>query len=603
MLTLRHLALLLLFLAPIQYGTHQTLHPNALEVERQHSPPPFKVLSPSVDSLGSQHSHRSQDDEQSPDRMSSPPHVDWTTQIGVSRILTLHMYHPDINGKICDKDGNELPACTPPLPPSGLRLLLLTMTNHHFQKRHKCTTQSTKFLLERSNGNPSRYNLTELDFVPSWMEGDYDVWFRDPRILVHNLLSNLDFKKGIDLAPFQERLSSGVRRFQNFMSGIWAWRQTDPETHGSVFCPIILGSDKTTVSVGTGNNAYWPVCLSIGNIHNNVRRVHRNGVILLGFLAIPKTSHEFRNDVAFRKFRRQLLHSSLAAKILETLKRGMTTPEVFRFADDHFRKVVYGLGPYIADYPEQPGATCLYYCACKRPRFQKIWAPFKVEGFELGPLWDEYGLVDDVIMVNPSATHGYAVYRTVLVLRLQSVNPFTDGFPRADIYELLSLDLLHQLKGAFRDHLVTWVSDWVKAEYPAKEANRIFDDVDRRIPIAPSFAGLRRFPLRRLHKRDVNRKKGDVTKHQSIRPVSRYKEAFSCCTRDIQSPARNRAKPANTSESLQTLSSPSTSQLKGRLKAEASEKEVNDKIWDSINHLVTKRAACSYFTNATCKKS
>jgi hypothetical protein len=62
----------------------------------------------------------------------------------------------------------------------------------------------------------------------------------------------------------------------------------DPETHGSVFCPIILGSDKTTVSVATGNNEYWPVYLSIGNIRNNVRRAHCNGVALLGFLAIPK---------------------------------------------------------------------------------------------------------------------------------------------------------------------------------------------------------------------------------------------------------------------------------------------------------------------------
>jgi hypothetical protein len=58
--------------------------------------------------------------------------------------------------------------------------------------------------------------------------------------------------------------------------------------HGAVFCPIILGSDKTTVSVATGNNEYWPVYLSIGNIHNSIRRAHRNGVVLLGFLAIPK---------------------------------------------------------------------------------------------------------------------------------------------------------------------------------------------------------------------------------------------------------------------------------------------------------------------------
>lgn len=51
-----------------------------------------------------------------------------------------------------------------------------------------------------------------------------------------------------------------------------------------MFVPIILGSDKTTVSVGTGNNVYWPVYLSIGNIHNNTRRSHHSGVVLIGFL-------------------------------------------------------------------------------------------------------------------------------------------------------------------------------------------------------------------------------------------------------------------------------------------------------------------------------
>lgn len=53
--------------------------------------------------------------------------------------------------------------------------------------------------------------------------------------------------------------------------------------------PIILGSDKTTVSVATGNNEYYPVYISIGNIHNTTRRARRNGVALIGFLAIPKS--------------------------------------------------------------------------------------------------------------------------------------------------------------------------------------------------------------------------------------------------------------------------------------------------------------------------
>ena len=60
-----------------------------------------------------------------------------------------------------------------------------------------------------------------------------------------------------------------------------------------MFVPIILGSDKTTVSVATGQNEYYPLYASIGNIHNNVRRAHCNGLVLIGFLAIPKSNIVF----------------------------------------------------------------------------------------------------------------------------------------------------------------------------------------------------------------------------------------------------------------------------------------------------------------------
>jgi len=65
----------------------------------------------------------------------------------------------------------------------------------------------------------------------------------------------------------------------------------DPDTIGSMFIPIILGSDKTTVSVSTGHNQYWPVYLTIGNIHNNARHAHQNGVVLLGFLATTASKY------------------------------------------------------------------------------------------------------------------------------------------------------------------------------------------------------------------------------------------------------------------------------------------------------------------------
>ena len=74
---------------------------------------------------------------------------------------------------------------------------------------------------------------------------------------------------------------------------------------------------------------------------------------------------EYADDPRFRKFRRQLFHTSLYT-ILESLRPGMTTPEVVRYADGHYRRTIYGLGPYIADYPEQALLACIVQGWCPR---------------------------------------------------------------------------------------------------------------------------------------------------------------------------------------------------------------------------------------------
>jgi hypothetical protein len=67
----------------------------------------------------------------------------------------------------------------------------------------------------------------------------------------------------------------------------------DPTTHGSTFVPVILGSDKTTVSVATGQNDYYPLYASIGNVRNNVRRAHHGALAVVGFLAMPQSMFLF----------------------------------------------------------------------------------------------------------------------------------------------------------------------------------------------------------------------------------------------------------------------------------------------------------------------
>lgn len=143
-----------------------------------------------------------------------------------------------------------------------------------------------------------------------------------------------------------------------------------------MYCPIVLGSDKTTVSVATGQLEYYPLYFSIGNLRNNVRRGHRNGVIPIGFLAIPKgkpilfrqnqrvlslnlncsnsftAARKYDNDAAFRNFKNKIYHSSLSA-IFHPMAHAMVHPVILQCPDGHFRRVIFDLAAYIADYPEQ----------------------------------------------------------------------------------------------------------------------------------------------------------------------------------------------------------------------------------------------------------
>ena len=135
-----------------------------------------------------------------------------------------------------------------------------------------------------------------------------------------------------------------------------------------MFVPIILGSDKTTVSIATGQNEYYPLYLSIGNVQNHIRRAHKNALVIIGFLPIPKgrSSTTFpytlclcllgaRKDTdteEFRLFKRTLTHGSIA-HILLAVKPFMKTPDIVQCSDQYFRRAIYGLGPHISDYPEQ----------------------------------------------------------------------------------------------------------------------------------------------------------------------------------------------------------------------------------------------------------
>ncbi|KAF8257621.1 hypothetical protein EI94DRAFT_1774396 [Lactarius quietus] len=341
-----------------------------------------------------------------------------------------------------------------------------------------------------------KYNGEKLaDDVPQWMDASFEICYRDPCAVIHNMLGHPGFKDDMDYVPYCEYTSSGEWLWQDFMSGDWAWMQADeiakdPTTHGSTFVPVILSSDKTVVSVATGHTEYWPLYMSIGNVHNHLCRAHKGALVVIGFLSILKTKKKHASSSKFHKFKRKLFHTSIAkstkanrnTKILQPLCAAMTVPELVWFGDGHYQWVIYSLGPYIVDYEEQVLLACIVRGWCgKCTAFpddldtggllrsrEHLNALFEKTTTNI--MWDQYGVVGNVL-------------------------PFMSRFPRPDIYKLLAPDLLHQLiKGVFKDHLVAWVEVFLKREHGTMCAQEIMDDIDKCISVVPPFSHLRCFP-------------------------------------------------------------------------------------------------------------
>ncbi|VDC07269.1 unnamed protein product [Peniophora sp. CBMAI 1063] len=441
------------------------------------------------------------------------------------RVSTTIRIHPHLNGRICDADGNFLANGTPPPPREKLESFGPFERRAHFEfaevnyeeadlARAKVDKLLRIWAAENvlgKSGKPPFKDYDEMvaaidalpygdnawysftlrwdgpieDDAPAWKRRVYTIYARNPLTTFENQLANPALKNKFDHAPMREYTSDHQIRYSNFNTGRWAWREAtkiaaDQATHGAMLVASILGADKTTVSVGTGDQEFHPLYASASCFHNDVRRGHSDVLAPIAFLAIPKGTTADDTE-EFRIFKKQLYHDSIA-RILQPLKSHMITPRVTLCPDGHYRKVIYSLGPFIADYPEQVYLTGIVSGWCPKcmadltesdhgrtrtPEFTEHLCNMYDDDPNL--LWDAFGIAP-------------------------GVTPFTEHFPRANIHELLAPDLLHQvIKGTFKDHLVEWVLAYIRGNNSKDRAAEIIADIDERLRCCPAFPGLRRF--------------------------------------------------------------------------------------------------------------
>ena len=227
---------------------------------------------------------------------------------------------------------------------------------------------------------------------------------------------------------------------------------------------------------------------------------------------LSTAAKKYTDDPAFRRFKKQLFHAAMS-RILASLKPGMTTPQVLQCPDRHFHRIIFGIGPYIADYPEQvlisgivqnwcgrllpfsylfSSVLILMYTRCIAfpnnldgggvPR-TRVLTEAIIEELSAAAAWDEWG-IDASIWV--SLSNQLRIPLLCITYSCDSFlmscpQPFTSDFPCADIYQLIAPDILHQLvKGTFKDHLVEWVGKYLEKVHGKAGAKDRLADIDRR---------------------------------------------------------------------------------------------------------------------------
>ncbi|KAI0760729.1 hypothetical protein C8Q74DRAFT_1319609 [Fomes fomentarius] len=303
----------------------------------------------------------------------------------------------------------------------------------------------------------------EMDEEGKLRKETVELWYRDPIECIRELIGNPFFKDVTHYAPERVYVDAEgkVRMYDNMWTTDWWWDIQLKLPPGATVAPVILASDKTTLSRMSGDKSAWPVYLSIGNIDKGTRRKpSSHATVLLGYLPVAKLE-------CFSEKRR-----SLEGYRLYHLREGIAMV----CADGFIRCIYPLLAAYIADHPEQ----CLI-SACRENFCPKCPVNPRKRG---EPTHACLKHPPDIISILERTATGEKVPEFD-TLGLRPLIPFWKDLPHCNIFAALTPDILHQLhKGLFKDHLVKWVT---KAIAGGKE------EIDYRFKTMTRHSNLRQF--------------------------------------------------------------------------------------------------------------
>ncbi|KAG1797668.1 hypothetical protein EV424DRAFT_1475057 [Suillus variegatus] len=264
---------------------------------------------------------------------------------------------------------------------------------------------------------------------------ELELWLRDPVDCIQELMGNPQFKNMVSYAP------------ERMWTGDWWWEMQARLPEGAVVAPVILASDKTLLLQFRGDQEVWPVYLTLGNIHKEIRPEHY-----------------------------RLFHYCMT-QVLEPLVSAGQDGVDMTCPDQQVRQMHPIVAAYIADFPEQ----CLVAC-CMENRCPKCTVGCDHCGDMRPSAPRKQDSTIKNLQLHSRGELSGEIFESELGLRAIHA-PFWATLPHNDIFQCMTPDILHQLhKGVFKDHIVSWCTDIIGK-----------DALDAQFKSMTSYPGLRHF--------------------------------------------------------------------------------------------------------------
>ena len=144
---------------------------------------------------------------------------------------------------------------------------------------------------------------------------EYTFYYRNVMKAIKFLIRHEPFKDNLTYAPVRAYASKDqARRMYNELhTGDWWWETQKQLPRGATIIPLLLGTDKTLLTMLHGDQSVWPIYLTIGNLDAATRRSQlKPSTVLLGFIPIlekKKGSFELRSAIWHGAMERVLLRT------------------------------------------------------------------------------------------------------------------------------------------------------------------------------------------------------------------------------------------------------------------------------------------------------